>query len=93
MYMDPAWSRCPCVIDPYYECWLTPKSLRSFSVFVQQSSVDADSDGSEYGMDCLQIYVGDVLEQWQITPQDGLSVDSVGVCHQHALQQSTVKLL
>ena len=36
--------------------------------FLQQWIAEADFDGSEYGTDYLQIYVGDVLEQWQIMP-------------------------
>ena len=36
------------------------------AVFLQQWIAEADFDGSEYGTSYLQIYVGDVLEQWHI---------------------------
>ena len=38
------------------------------AVFLQQWIAEADFDGSEYGTSYLQIYVGDVLEQWQLMP-------------------------
>ena len=61
--------------------------MRKNANFLQQWIAEADFDGSVYGTDYLQIYVGDVLEPWQIMP-DGWAFGRIRRCSPSARASS-----